>query len=100
VLYPQLTCVSIHPGVVKTDLVASQGALSKALIYVSQREKLLEPETGAWNQVQAAVGDVKGVANGGYYEPIGKGGLDWGQVANAKLVKELWEWTQKELEAW
>jgi len=98
--YPQLTCLSIHPGVVKTDLVASQGFVSKAIIYVSQGGRLLEPEMGAWNQVWAAVGDVKGVKNGEYYEPVGKGGLDGGRAGNLKLAKELWEWTQKELEAW
>ncbi|KAF2488557.1 dehydrogenase with different specificitie [Lophium mytilinum] len=100
ILYPQLTCLSIHPGVVKTGLVAEQGYLHKAIIYASQLGSLLEPEQGAWNQVWASVGDVKGVENGGYYEPVGKGGLDGGRCANVKLAGELWDWTQKELEGW
>ncbi|KAF2811386.1 NAD(P)-binding protein [Mytilinidion resinicola] len=100
ILYPQLTCLSIHPGVVKTELVAEQSFLHKVIIYGSQVGKLLEPEQGAYNQVWASVGDVKGVANGEYYEPVGRGGLDGGRAANVKLAKELWDWTQKELEAW
>lgn len=98
--YPQLKCFSIHPGVVKTGLVEREGYLSKAVIYLSQGGRLLERDQGAWNQVWAAVGDVKGVENGGYYEPVGVSGKDKGRLGWTDLAKELWDWTQKELEAW
>ncbi|MCJ1298737.1 hypothetical protein MMC08_001527 [Hypocenomyce scalaris] len=41
--YPNITAVSIHPGVVATDLVGNLGFAKKLLVYVSQLAKLKTP---------------------------------------------------------
>lgn len=99
--YPSITSVSIHPGVVKTPLVYSQGWLNRWFIYVSQwiiGVKLLEPDQGAWNQVWAAAAAKKHELNNGeFYTPVGVNG--WKSVLDStardpKLAAKLWTWTE------
>lgn len=54
------------------------------------------PEVGARNQLWCAVGS--GVVSGTYYEPVGKVGTEPALAKDEKSRKELWEWTEKELE--
>ena len=56
---------------------------------------------GAWNQLWAATEKWEDAGeNGGYYEPVGKLPKLAGEGENLELGKELWEWTEKELEYW
>ncbi|KAJ7479964.1 oxidoreductase [Mycena galericulata] len=98
--YPQITTVSIHPGVVQTDLVANQGVFSKALVYVTNPFSMLTPAEGARNQLWAATAKKQSIVNGAYYEPVGVPGKLIRKAKDAKLAGQLWEWTQKELEGY
>ncbi|MCJ1484806.1 hypothetical protein MMC06_004979 [Schaereria dolodes] len=98
--YPSITTVSIHPGVVSTDLVEKLSFWRKALVYVSQAGHLLMPEEGALNQVWASTAPKEQIVNGEYYEPVGKAGVHRRMSINKVLARELWEWTQKELEGY
>ncbi|CCD45235.1 hypothetical protein BofuT4_P009520.1 [Botrytis cinerea T4] len=59
---------------------------------------------GAKNQLWAAVankGNAKGeVLKGEYYTPVGIFGNGNKYAGDEKLADELWEWTEKELEAY
>ncbi|KAJ7278943.1 oxidoreductase [Mycena rebaudengoi] len=95
--YPQITSVSVHPGVVSTDLVLSQSAFMRALIHITNPSGLLTPPEGARNQLWASTADKSGITNGEYYEPVGELGKHARKSKDTKLAAELWEWTEKEL---
>ena len=98
--YPQITSMSVHPGVVKTDLVAKSPFVNRTMIYIGcwvMGIPLLEPEQGAWNSLWAAAAADKGeLRNGGFYMPVGKDGTDSVLDDTAKdegLARKLWSWT-------
>src|ERR1700753_3957380 len=103
--YPQITSVSIHPGVVKTDLLShSEQTPMMRLVRLGVRSSALTPEKGAHNTLWAATALEACLENGAYYEPVGKkvgkkflgGGMS--DLANDEaLVDRLWEWTEKHL---
>ena len=98
--YPSITSMSLHPGVVKTDLVGNLGFRDKALVYVGNFGKLIEPEEGIHNQLWAAAGaEKKTLTNGAYYMPVGIQSNDTldRTAKDPKLAAELWEWTEKAL---
>lgn len=98
--YPELTCVSVHPGAVSTNLL---GPFQQSNILASVGGMLLKPfmaspETGAKNQLWASTSaDVK---SGAYYVPVGD--LDSARLSakarNDELARKLWEWSEKEVE--
>ena len=99
--YPSITSVSLHPGVVKTDLVGNLSFGDKAFVYIGNLGNVVTPEEGVLNQLWAAAGAKKErLDSGAYYMPIGiqsnsklnKTGKD------PKFAAKLWEWTETELE--
>ncbi|KAK9773252.1 putative Oxidoreductase [Seiridium cardinale] len=98
--YPQITSVSIHPGVVKTDMVNTLPLARRAIVYVSQFVQgvgLLEPSQGCLSQLWAAAGAKKReLLNGAYYRPVGVLSNDTlnKTATDPKLAEELWTWTQ------
>ena len=99
--YPAITSVSVHPGVVQTDLVGDLGFVDKLLVYLSNMGQMLQPEDGALSQVFVAAAANKGdIVNGGFYMPVGVlSNTKLDKVAKSKeLGAELWEWTEKALE--
>lgn len=102
--YPQITSVSIHPGVVATDLIDSQPWQTRWFIAIScwtQGLDYMPPHKGCWNQVYCAtVAKKEELVNGGFYIPVGKhdpGKLDK-TAQDAELAGRLWTWTQGVLE--
>ncbi|KAJ5380701.1 uncharacterized protein N7496_003129 [Penicillium cataractarum] len=100
--YPGITSVSVHPGVVSTELVGNSKFMDRALIHITNLGNVLQPEEGAYNQVWAATTPREKLENGMYYEPVGK-------LAQKKLdktgrddnlAKRLWEWTEEALKAY
>ncbi|KAL4908806.1 hypothetical protein BDW74DRAFT_187326 [Aspergillus multicolor] len=99
--YPNLTVVSVHPGIVRTNLMAGATGspcwvrvlwrvLGKAASYA-----LASVEEGVRNQLWASVSpDVK---SGAYYEPVGVEGGESESAKDEGLARELWEWTESEL---
>ncbi|ORY03480.1 hypothetical protein BCR34DRAFT_573500 [Clohesyomyces aquaticus] len=98
-LYPQFTCTSIHPGVVKTNLM-NNATGSPMIIRVLGKvaNKLVTPvDQGVRNQLWASV--AKGVKSGEYYEPVGIAGTETPFGKDEKLAQKLWDWTEKELQS-
>jgi NAD(P)-dependent dehydrogenase (short-subunit alcohol dehydrogenase family) len=98
--YPSITSVAVHPGFIRTELHAHEGFFDRQIVNMLA-DKWLDEKQGAWNQTWAATTKKEALRNGKYYEPVGvetvpttKQGKDRG------LARELWEWTERELEAW
>ena len=98
--HPSLTAVSLHPGVIITDLYAPMserspvGALgAKALKAVGA-----QASTGALNQLWAAAGAKKeDLVNGAYYVPVGRRKPRNHYANSEDMGKRLWDWTEEEL---
>ncbi|KAJ6485936.1 oxidoreductase [Mycena sanguinolenta] len=98
--YPQITSISIHPGVVQTNLLNTQTAFVRALSWMSQSFSALTPEQGAYNSLWAATADKAKIVNGEFYEPVGVPGGHARKSRDQKLAKQLWDWTEKELDGY
>lgn len=103
--YPDLTIVAVHPGVVDTELWRTLFSGYFGLGSVLNAGKWVfysSVEDGAKNQLWAATakkGEGKGeVESGEYYTPVGVAGQGSWKSQNKELARELWEWTEKELE--
>ncbi|KAK7045973.1 short-chain alcohol dehydrogenase [Paramarasmius palmivorus] len=92
--YPNITSVSIHPGIVKTELM--HGA-SSAMQKLSAVWRMVSPEQGAHNQVWASTCEKSKLVNGAYYEPVGKLTEKCREGKSSQLAERLWDWTEAEL---
>jgi NAD(P)-dependent dehydrogenase (short-subunit alcohol dehydrogenase family) len=97
-VYPQLTVASVHPGIVQTQLMdRASGSPTYVKVLTKIGYRLLKtPEDGAKNQLWASVS--KDVKSGEYYEPVGVAGKASANGTNDELARQLWEWTERELE--
>ncbi|RDW72740.1 putative short-chain dehydrogenase/reductase family protein [Aspergillus mulundensis] len=98
--YPSITAVSVHPGIIVTDLYGAVGASNPLAAGVIKIMGMIgtKVEQGAWNQLWAAVGAKKGeLVNGGYYVPVGIGKPRNRYVTDQQMGSRLWEWTETEL---
>lgn len=97
--YPSITSVSVHPGVIKTDLYLpnqnSSLIMRYGMLLFSPLMKTVT--TGAYNQLWAATTKKEELINGAYYIPVGVESKGSGNAEDRKQSKELWEWTEKEL---
>jgi len=95
--YPQFTCATIHPGVVRTNLMNSATGSPLVIRLLGKvTEWTVTPiEQGVHDQFWASVS--KDVKSGEYYEPVGI----WGPVSplgeDDALAQKIWDWTEKEL---
>jgi len=100
--YPQIISVSLHPGIILTDLYTPSYrhfilwiGISAISIFMTSLDK------GAYNQLWAATVPKEKIQNGGYYRPIGvlsNGSYLTGYANNEKMSEELWNWTEEELQ--
>lgn len=98
--YPEITWVSIHPGVILTDLFGNIPFVTKLPVLLMNLGKTTPVEEGFYNQVWASTCEKKMLRNGGYYEPVGVLAKRLTkQSQDGKLAAKLWEWTQKQFEA-
>ena len=98
--YPEITTVAIHPGVIHTELVTNLGLFQRLFIYAANLGQSLTHEQGVYNALWASTWDKKDIQNGEIYLPVGKVGEKTKGTTNEELEKKLWDWTQKELEAY
>lgn len=95
-----ITCVSLHPGIIHTDLYAPSsdsnfflrlGLPSVAYFFFD------DVKHGAMNQIWCAAGARKGeLVNGAYYTPVGRIRPDL--LTNDEASGErLWNWTSKQV---
>ncbi|KAI1420881.1 putative short-chain dehydrogenase [Xylaria sp. FL1777] len=101
--YPQIMAVSVHPGVVKTDLVNSLSFSEKALVYGANfvmGVKLMEEEQGCLSQLWVAAGARRDqLVNGSFYRPVGVlSNSELDKVATSQeFATKLWTWTDDAL---
>jgi NAD(P)-dependent dehydrogenase (short-subunit alcohol dehydrogenase family) len=98
--FPGIKCVSVHPGSVDTGLVRGPGESwpwLKTLMWVLGRVLTVSVAHGALTQLFAATS--KDAKSGAYYVPTAKEDKGSTYARDEKLVKALWDYTQKELDA-
>jgi NAD(P)-dependent dehydrogenase (short-subunit alcohol dehydrogenase family) len=102
--YPQLTAVSLHPGVILTDLFTAVranplqrvGLWLYALLFPVLPGHYAGVEGGAQNQTWAAIAQKGDVVSGAYYTPVGQRSKGSKWARDEGLAKRLWEWTEAE----
>ncbi|KAF2269423.1 dehydrogenase with different specificitie [Lojkania enalia] len=85
--YPDISSVSIHPGIIKT------GMFQAATTFWRQ----ISVQDGAKNSLWAATVKKEKIKNGAFYEPVGQMGGSTKASRNADLAEKLWEWTEEQL---
>lgn len=102
--HPELRVVAVHPGVVDTELVrgpmASYRVVSLLAPLLNPLRRLLTTPVaaGAHNQLWAGV--HPDAQSGHFYFPVGLDGKGTPQARDAALADQLWDWTEKELDAY
>ncbi|KAI2463350.1 oxidoreductase [Annulohypoxylon bovei var. microspora] len=98
--YPSIKAVSVHPGVVATDLVNSLPKMRKALVYGANwlmGVSVMDEKKGRLSQLWAAAGASRNeLGNGAHYMPVGVLSNDkLDKFAKSKeLARELWSYTE------
>ncbi|KAF2113614.1 dehydrogenase with different specificitie [Lophiotrema nucula] len=96
--YPEITTVSIHPGIINTGLFDSvDGVLDKVLLHSTTFWRQISVADGAKNQLWAATVEERGLESGMFYEPVGRVGRRSKASRDEGLAEELWAWTEVEL---
>ncbi|KAL0578230.1 hypothetical protein V5O48_003767 [Marasmius crinis-equi] len=95
--YPNITSVSLHPGVVGTGLADSVTTVTKVVYFFTAAWREVKPVVGAYNQTWASTTEKSNLVNGRYYEPVGALTKVAKEASNEELAKRLWEWTENEL---
>lgn len=85
--------VSVHPGLVATDLARNHGSLLNRIT----KWFAMPPEQGAIQQLWAATTDKPEELNGKYLVPIAQIGEPSARSRDEKLAREMWEWCEGEL---
>lgn len=104
--YPQITSVSLHPGVILTDLYSSlsKNPFLKVGLWIYSWIGMVLPghyksaEGGALTQTWAATAKKGDLTNGAFYKPVGVENGGSKLAGDTDLQKKLWEWTESELE--
>lgn len=102
--YPQITSVSVHPGVIPTDLYSAfvTGPILKIGFWFY---KLLVPilpghykdaKGGALAQTYLAAAEKATIKNGEFYKPVGVVSKGPSNGRDLGLARKLWEWTEEQ----
>ncbi|GIJ90526.1 hypothetical protein Asppvi_009483 [Aspergillus pseudoviridinutans] len=98
--FPSITSVSVHPGIILTDLYSPSSEHSTVAALGSKFLGLFGTpvHAGAYNQLWAAAGAKKQeLVNGAYYIPVGKLKAHNKYAKNEEQGRRLWDWTEAEL---
>lgn len=97
--YPQLTSVSLHPGVIFTGLYDSSRAMSGALRIAINAAKpfTIDEKQGSLNHLWAAGSEKEKLTSGEYYTPVGVGGWKNVWADDEEVGRKLWEWSEEEV---
>ncbi|GJD03555.1 short-chain dehydrogenase [Colletotrichum higginsianum] len=97
--HPEVKVVSVHPGIVATNLadalISNSNAVLGTLLWAATKIVAVSPQKGALNQLWASFHpDVK---TGEFYHPIGVAGKGTPLSQNAEQREKLWQWTEDEI---
>jgi NAD(P)-dependent dehydrogenase (short-subunit alcohol dehydrogenase family) len=98
--YPQITSVSVHPGIINTAIISGLRPIDKAILHTVNFltvKKWTKEEEGCYNTLWAMTTEKKNLKNGEFYHPVGEVGPRKGKANDPKLGEELWQWTENEL---
>ncbi|OJD18453.1 hypothetical protein AJ78_01509 [Emergomyces pasteurianus Ep9510] len=100
-LYPQITAVSVHPGLIMTNLYSSTKSSNPLVRYaIAVASPLLTgEEEGALNHLWAAGVAREELTNGAYYEPVGVWAKNW-FAEDEEVGEGLWRWAEGEIRDW
>lgn len=98
--YPDITTVSVHPGVVPTDLIDTLPATKRWFVHLTTIGVKRKPEEGDWSQLWcvAAPKEELHAHNGDFYEPVGVHSTmktKWSE--DRELASKLWDYTEEQL---
>ena len=97
--YPEIITVSVHPGVIFTNLWSVQWSLlNRIFVYLATLGQSVSVEQGAHNPCWAMTTSKEKLSSGAFYEKVGVVGSQSKDSQNKELGEKLWVWTQKELE--
>lgn len=97
-VYPEITPVVVHPGLIRTGLFDNLALVDRVTMSVKFARQFTPLTKARWNQCWAVLVEKSEIKNGRYYTPIGKLTIPRTKAGkDAQLSKKLWEWTQKEL---
>jgi len=104
--YPTITSVSLHPGVILTDLFDNlrTNIFMKVGLYIYGIIGMIlpghyqGPEGGALNTTWCATTAKDELESGAYYMPVGKKSSGSSFARDEGLRKKLWEYTEAELQ--
>lgn len=93
--YPNILSVSIHPGMVDSDLYDANPAAraGRGMLGVIGRNA----RSGALNQLWAAGVKKESLTNGAYYTPVGVRATRNRFPTDEEEAKKLWEWTDEQV---
>ncbi|KAJ4357405.1 uncharacterized protein N0V89_001980 [Didymosphaeria variabile] len=97
--HPNIKCVSLHPGIVKTGIANNTLNNHSFLSWIfSLVIKLFFTgvRTGALGQLWAATGPSKEIQTGAYYTPLKKRNYRNDTAEDEKIAEKLWNWTEQE----
>lgn len=97
--HADVTAVSVHPGVIFTNLWSVQWSLlNRAFVYLATLGQSISVEEGARTPCWAMTTSKANLTDGAFYESVDTIGSASKASSDSELGKMLWDWTQKELE--
>ncbi|KAH7405673.1 dehydrogenase with different specificitie [Phaeosphaeria sp. MPI-PUGE-AT-0046c] len=97
--HPKITALAIHPGVVHTNLVQGQPLWDRLFVKLTTLGQAIPSEQGSYNTCWAATSE-NAPKSGSVYYPVGVFEKHTKAASDEGLWRELWEWTENELEAY
>jgi NAD(P)-dependent dehydrogenase (short-subunit alcohol dehydrogenase family) len=101
--YPQITSVSVHPGIILTDLYNAQNegsVLFKYGIAAVAPFAFGGLKEGTYNQLWASTVAKENLENGAYYKAVASkagGSFLTGYARDEKLADKLWDWSEEQV---
>lgn len=100
--HPAILSVSVHPGVVASDLyetTKASNAFARHALRLTAPLAMRSVASGALTQLWAAAGARREeLVNGAFYTPVGNVQSGNRFVVDVELARRLWEWTDAEVE--
>ncbi|KAL7915149.1 hypothetical protein GGI35DRAFT_474840 [Trichoderma velutinum] len=98
--HPELTSVSLHPGMIQTDLyvtTTSNSFFLRNLLRFFGPILYHDVAYGALTQLWASTVDKSKRQQGGFYVPVGQLESKNKYAVDADMQRRLWDWTEAEL---